>query len=196
MTRLTVDYLGASDGLQDERRLVIVDGNPDESFCECMLRTIFPPSGSLQVVVYDRHALLVFWFVVDHDLTMSEIESFAGQDILAIDSLGRGGGEIWMLASVVRAGMTLSTLLRRGMDHIAETSYQEERLAARDWMDLGSGHPNLKLRQFVNSEREWKRSDFDAMFGLDADPGSRLLRACGYRKVSNSPDRWVDEKEA
>jgi hypothetical protein len=195
MERVFVDFDGGGHGVDADRRIVTVTGVGEESFYACLERAVGTYDGKFQLVVYDLHGVLVYWFVVDRDLTMSEIAAFAGSDILAIDVLGRGGGEIWMLASVVRAGLAFAQLVTKAASSIADRTYADQRLAARNWMDLGGGVPSMSLRTHVNTEREWLRSDFDLVFGLDAEPGGRLLRACGYRKVSSAPDTWVDEKE-
>lgn len=196
MPRLVIEYVSPRDAPNVPLRLVEVEGDWEEPFFRAVERAVGPTAGTWQVYLSAVGELEARWLRVDESVTVRQVASATDGRVLPVDTGGRGGGEPGRLES---AGVgELVPLLKyiKPIRLVLEASkYSRTRSLARDWMDLGGGPPSMELLQAVSEQREWLRGTFDVTFGLDAEPGGRLLREVGYRKVNSQPDTWVDQRE-
>lgn len=193
---MLIAYASAVDCPDSERRLVEVVGDWDELFIIALERAVGPTKGVWQVYATGPQNEGSFWRLVDSRATVRDVAVATDGRVLPIDTFGRGPGRpddlVLATASELLPFLRYLTPVRLRLEAM---KYARERTLARDWMDSGGGVPTMELLQAVSAEREWLRGAFDVVFGLDAEPGGRLLREIGYRMVSNSPDKWVDERE-
>lgn len=176
--------------------LLEVRGDWDESFRSSLTRSAGSTPGNWQVYLPGRDGLPTKWKVVDEAATVRQVAAATDGYTFPVDKSGRGGGVPGALSET--GASDLVPLVKYVSPAVAAAQaylYRNERAMARDWMDSGDREVPMPLTQAVSREREWLRNIYDTMFGLDADPGGRLLRAVGYRKVSRTPDTWVDERE-
>ncbi|CAH0327433.1 hypothetical protein [Microbacterium sp. Bi128] len=193
---MLIEYESAIDGPDAGRRLVDVVGDWDEPFVLALTRAVGRTRGVWQVYRTGPQNEGSVWRLVDAEVTVRAVATATDGRVLPIDTFGRGPGRpddlLHASVSDLLPFLRYVTPVRLRLEAI---KYARQRTLARDWMDAGGGIPTMELLQAVSVEREWLRGTFDVVFGLDPEPGGRLLREVGYRKVNNSPDTWVDQRE-
>lgn len=198
--RLTVEYDSRGYGVDGDVQRVEVSGSPEEHLESALHRTLGTPPGGAKfhVVVPHFDGMSGYWLgAIDEHVTLGDMVAFADGDVINIDLAGRGGGALPLLWDVIGGISTLAWLIELGRGaekQILAARARHKRIAAKEWLDAGiDTEPSMALKQFVFEEREWRRKDFDAVFGLDGMSGPYLLRSLGYEKTSTDPETWAEK---
>lgn len=187
-------------GEQENPKYADIVGDEHESFAEALVARLYPDSeypGQIEVRLPDSDEWT--FAPIDSDVTMGQAHAFAGDEVLTISRVGRGGGLFATFAEWIGVGLTLAgvlDLLGRGHDSLRDAVYRRQRREARRWLIVGTDtQPHLELVQWVKAYPEWALGDFSGTFGLGVAEAATLLRLTGYTRDDGMGDYWRETAE-
>jgi hypothetical protein len=193
---------------------VMVAGDPEDLLSEAVVRAVreqLEPNfkGQLPCISwYDPEYPAALVAVYPSEMTLAAVREYFGDEADADPptikkfegGIGGDGALLYYALDLAQTAMAItgyvsaSLAVQRGL---VKVRYRKFRQLATDWNDSDFVSP--ELRDAVETERTWLRSDFNKTFGLDASRGPLLLRTLGYRRYNYDRDgaeywrREVDE---